>query len=136
MKNLFTENYKACWKKLKKTQRNGKTSHAHGLEELTLLKCPHYLKQLEFSANPCQNLNNIFHRNKTKILKLIESHKRLWIAKAILRKKNKARGITIPGFKLYYKAIVIKIAYYWHKDWYIDQWNKTESPETNLHIYK
>ena len=27
------------------TQRNGKISHVHGLEELVLLKCPYYPKQ-------------------------------------------------------------------------------------------
>ena len=34
-----------CCKKLKKTQVYGKIFHAHGLKELTLLKCPYYLKQ-------------------------------------------------------------------------------------------
>ena len=91
---------------------------------------------LQIQCDPYQITNGIFHRTRKKNSQFIWKHKWPWIAKAILRKKNGAGGINLPDIRLYYKATVIRTAWYWYKKQKYRQMEQDRMPrKTPMHLW-
>ena len=137
MEDLYDKNFKSLKNKTEEDTRKRKNLPCSWIGKINIVKMAILPKAIYRLCNIHQNPSTILHRPWKKNTKFyMEKEKKPRIAKTTLYNKGASGGITIPDFKLYYRATVMKTTWYWHKNRQVDQRNWLKDPDINLYTYE